>query len=1540
MFKFANAINLISAGYKASIFGNLVGADATSGLPDPKNQSLLQSMSGTFWWNLFWAIAGGISRFFYMIIRFILYIVDFLQFFVKHLIGIDYWQSGNVSLDTLGESDIIFKFLYDSTVQRVFRYMLGIFVVLLILFAIVAIVKNEYAFAIETKDAKNDPMSVIKSCGKAILTIVLVPIILVMGLLASNAVLAGLVNAFNVNNRLTLGGQVFTSSAYDANRYRKYAELGLRHAINNDVIVEIEENGKVFRKTINSAVIPVSPKDYGEDNPFTGFAFLLNGNYYLYYVSELELTTKVGNSNLTGYEFYVKYFKEILGVPLATYSTFLTRSVSGMPHVIKEELDHCAQSSAINKAAYNTWKYNSILKNDDVTFDKTLTYDEDDLGFQADSGNVYADAKKYLNNTTWGAIHDGGRNGLVVLPQEYMVMADVIDFMVSEASQIAIVNFYNPLIDWNYANETVDGYLSNRFVKGLSGTSKQPDSFVVNYDELGFVRYEPKNETKETQGAIYIVAYYNASTNTYVPLVNGKTYIDDYGEKHTFKSSSLENNYNGIIVARGILESNFDYHIGVPTEITTKYDAGSLNGGMDANEPYYFVSGSSNANILADKKLDIQVGFNSEWITNGLIELQDGKFYLKGKDAVDISSLNNMNIDSLKQLEKSLPSEFTYTTAVYDYLRVEGDDVVPVYHDETNLLQNISWTLCGKNDQFGFVFMANKRINATINNDQFQNKLPGETDASAKFKNYELPLYAFINIDENGRLQIQYLYSEYYESRLDWLIEGGVCTNLHIDNDSYLFGLYGGYTIKDGQTSQSNGLVARFLPIGSEISVSGNSRDHAVYIHQDSFVYPSEREFYQDNTGRIFSEPILKSSVNETDISTLDAHILKLMPKVDSSVLESVENVVVKSNVGEVVDFRNQVNGSLKYNEINHSQVVNGSNVTSFYGLYDNSDMLATFEYTANCLLQNADRIIETSAKFKSPIIVSVSYNADTQEISLYAYDVYSFRLTESGKSRDLSVGGTPYYASLYDMQFVSVESDKYTYRYKISGDYFYVDFNYQLEDGIEVFEPESVELTRVDFSFYNLFTYKDKEGVLSAYDPVKNQEADPEAITSSTIYVRKSSILTTVDREDIAGNMICIGTVYREDNDENAIQTGSIYLTYYFTIEKNSTIVGDNIDRAYRVIVGSGQYDKVPVYDSFDYFSEIMDLKSNETIYFMRQEISKHKFNIDWDLGIFGAFGGKTTRFKIGFFNGYSATNERVSSFKINGSRFDLDYNFTSSKAPSLGVDIFYVPELLNFVILIFAAGILLNILGKAVWGLIQRIFDITLYFIVLPGVVSTFPIDGGSRFSDWKGKVISKVLSAYGVLIGLNVFFILCPAIKNISHLFTDADMASLSSGNVLSGLSPAFINSVCELLFMLVALSMIQTLPNIIQQLVGTKDDIVAMGDSTKSNVKKMNEQVSKAISGKNAIDAVKKVPGTLKGFVPGSAVYDEVKSKLKKKDSGNKKSSKEIEQDLAKEQARERARRMLDEAKNKQESAGEQATAQNEVQASDISNSKHC
>lgn len=63
-----------------------------------------------------------------------------------------------------------------------------------------------------------------------------------------------------------------------------------------------------------------------------------------------------------------------------------------------------------------------------------------------------------------------------------------------------------------------------------------------------------------------------------------------------------------------------------------------------------------------------------------------------------------------------------------------------------------------------------------------------------------------------------------------------------------------------------------------------------------------------------------------------------------------------------------------------------------------------------------------------------------------------------------------------------------------------------------------------------------------------------------------------------------------------------------------------------------------------------------------------------------------------------------------------------------------------------------------------IRRIYDVLLLYILSPLVISTSILDDGARIGTLKELIFSKVLSAYGIVISLNLFFLVMPEIQTI--------------------------------------------------------------------------------------------------------------------------------------------------------------------------------
>lgn len=81
-------------------------------------------------------------------------------------------------------------------------------------------------------------------------------------------------------------------------------------------------------------------------------------------------------------------------------------------------------------------------------------------------------------------------------------------------------------------------------------------------------------------------------------------------------------------------------------------------------------------------------------------------------------------------------------------------------------------------------------------------------------------------------------------------------------------------------------------------------------------------------------------------------------------------------------------------------------------------------------------------------------------------------------------------------------------------------------------------------------------------------------------------------------------------------------------------------------------------------------------------------------------------------------------------------------------------------FVVILVIVAIVWSMLG-----LVKRVFDLVMLFIMLPLISATIPLDDGARLKTWRDTVISKVILAYGAVISVNIFILLVPMINGMN-------------------------------------------------------------------------------------------------------------------------------------------------------------------------------
>lgn len=179
-----------------------------------------------------------------------------------------------------------------------------------------------------------------------------------------------------------------------------------------------------------------------------------------------------------------------------------------------------------------------------------------------------------------------------------------------------------------------------------------------------------------------------------------------------------------------------------------------------------------------------------------------------------------------------------------------------------------------------------------------------------------------------------------------------------------------------------------------------------------------------------------------------------------------------------------------------------------------------------------------------------------------------------------------------------------------------------------------------------------------------------------------------------------------------------------------------------------------------------------------------------------------------------------------------------------------------LDFLIGILGSIVIMVMFVMSAVSFIQRIFDIVLLYIIAPVSVSTIPVDDGNRFRIWRDMTISKVLGAYGIILSMNLFFIIIPQITSI-EFFTDG-----------------FRNGIVKILFLIGGAFAVTKANLVIAQLTGNSAgqnetqqlfrNIQTGGHIAKATVGAGATVAGAVLGGKKFMDTKKSTKSFFKGF----------------------------------------------------------------------------
>jgi len=183
--------------------------------------------------NILAIVINFFAKYLWIVCKWILGVIDAMQFAFTRLIGIDTSKTSSISVGELveGAQNIAApggQSYYDY-IMKIFRAVAVVSLVLMIVFTIISMVMQEYNLAISgDQKLDNKKGKFFKLMLSNLMVIVLMPLIFYTIIAGSSAILTSFYRALGTGSDVSVAGNVLAAASYDANRYRTYANANKR----------------------------------------------------------------------------------------------------------------------------------------------------------------------------------------------------------------------------------------------------------------------------------------------------------------------------------------------------------------------------------------------------------------------------------------------------------------------------------------------------------------------------------------------------------------------------------------------------------------------------------------------------------------------------------------------------------------------------------------------------------------------------------------------------------------------------------------------------------------------------------------------------------------------------------------------------------------------------------------------------------------------------------------------------------------------------------------------------------------------------------------------------------------------------------------------------------------------------------------------------------------------------------------------------------------------------------------------------------------
>lgn len=1287
-----------------------------------KDIGFIGASIGAHFATFFQMIGQGIMAGFYWICKWLLAIVDFLQYFIQKLIGLDYWlKPTHVTMAGATKNDLLFTFLFNDTVQKVFRAIVVVFIILLIIFTIFAIIKNEWTYITGQSfgDGKaNSKSKIIRDALKAVAIVLIFPLVLSIGIISSNAILASLVNALSIDMSSTFGGKLFFVSSLSANKYKAYAQDGMETPVSDTVNFYVDSSGRYIKLgttespdsnvvvysdyalyldainesntqkyTVNSIFELVVPS---KEPSFNGYCIALpvgdETKFYMVKVTNPARTEDPGR-NVNTPEAWYYYLKCVLGVSIMNRNDSLgnkdlfngikgkMRSSSALLGYISGLNLVDIDNKALIDACLNTWNYNTVYQQKtDFTFATNYITLRNDGSSTSLLGKMNLDltrARLMYNSDVTSPYFDGGQLGIVQMQAEYFAMADAVDYLANNETSLYILNATSPLIRWGAPSGTA----TTETDKLLQNNSDYFNGTQIWYSTIDAGRPKTWNDrgADEEHGNKYIPFVVSYSEECLEMEAGNTLYLAKEGAKSELEGAVYimcirldDDNYVPLFVGKSFTSAS-----GQTFKFTSDYYTSNYHGLVVAKGT--FDTSSTNRSLGEPTYISNQNTYNDD----GTVYISEDPYYYEMTKEGSVT----------QWIDRKEEQRFSFSVNKGSFV-IAGSTGDYQFQDTKDA-----------NNNSGFIWSKTSVSNTANFRDIVEDLRITVTGTSS-----------------SGSTTATYA-GQYRQS--------GAST-------FYLFRLQSGfYTILEEYTNDN-----------------GETELYILTLSQGTDQYVAERTNQSSYTGYNTIYTVhLQVDTGGSGSKTMD---------VDPYVDLSYSGMVGDYSAYTTLDF-------FEYE-------LNGKSVSTRANVYFDGDAVS--------LSTDGDGATLT---FGTPINddAFIQSYGNSSVFKLYLYD-YSVGAIGTPTSYELRRAGI---FSESDV-VLSAETEP-----KPTDENFIITFKIDAKD--------------FDFVDTDLGLYDGKNYVAQVY-----RLRETEITDSSDLIGKSLSILYN-------------GKMYYNILTNNCYGSQNALITHYekVTAQYNIACTRDNANFSFWL-------------NDFDY-NPLLTFRWNIRLFYQRMDRAETSISFLLSDGI------------------------------------SFDYFFDGV----VGLRTFYIPSSINYVILVVGSILIIKVLGTALWGVIKRFYEITLYFLAMPAVASTIPLDGGSRFNaQIQQPLIQKILGTYGVILGINVFFILLVPVETMSQVFTAEDIAT-SGNHFLQHLpfSATILNWYVYVLFLLVAFTMINALPSLISKMLGNEgSDVLKTGAETKANAKSTMASVGKTVSGTNAVEGIKKAGNAVKNSGVGQLV----------------------------------------------------------------------